>query len=41
MNIIGILNQKGGKDDEVFREAMLACNLIIIPTCLGQYDLWA
>jgi cellulose biosynthesis protein BcsQ len=25
----------------VFREVMLACNLVIIPTCPGQYDIWA
>ena len=25
----------------MFRAVILACNLVVIPTCPGQYDIWA
>ncbi len=31
----------GGRDTAVFRSAIMACDLLLIPTCPSQYDIWA
>ena len=36
-----ILIDAGGRDTAVFRSALLACNLLIIPVLPSQYDIWA